>query len=121
MVTTDVFRRAIPWTRLLLETDTLPNRLSLDWRSRVSGGCAVAGMAAAVAAAFWPWALLVVAAALATIALLNWPFYSLCRANGGPIFAAGCFLLHGLYFTYATLTFATVVFLHRAGLLSRGP
>jgi GT2 family glycosyltransferase len=121
MIATDVVRRAIPWTRLLLATDSMSNRLSLDWRSRVSGGCAIAAVAAAAAAFIRPWSLLLVVAALATIALLNRSFYALCRAHGGPMFAAGCFVLHWLYFTYATLTFAAVVLLHRTRLLAGRP
>lgn len=40
---------------------------------------------------------------------MNRDFYVLCTRQGGLAFAAGSFLLHWLYFTYATLTFGAVV------------
>lgn len=108
MIMTDVFRRAVPWTRHMLATGTVPTRLNLDWRSRASGACAMVAAAAAVVAPFQPWALAPALACLAVILLVNRDFYALCNRQGGPAFAAGCFLLHWLYFVYATLTFAAV-------------
>ena len=109
MIITDIFRRAVPWTRHMLTRGTVSNRLNLDRRSRASGACAVLATAAALAVPFQPWALVPALACLITIFLLNHDFYALCNRQGGPAFAAGCFLLHCLYFTYATLTFAAVV------------
>lgn len=109
MITTDIFRRAVPWTQHMLAAGRMSKRLNLDWRSRASGGCAVLAAITALVAPFLPWALVPVLACLAAIFLLNRDFYALCSRQGGPAFAAGCFLLHWLYFTYATLTFAAVV------------
>jgi len=113
MVFTDIFRRAVPWTRHMLATGSSTTRLNLDWRSRASGACAVLAGAAALAAPFLPWAVVPLLACLVAIFLVNRDFYSLCARRGGPIFAAGCFVLHWLYFAYATLTFAVVTILHR--------
>jgi len=117
MIVTDIRQRAIPWTRLMLATGHVPRRLNVDGRSRASGLCAVLAAGATLLAPFQPWALVAALACLAALFLLNRGFYSLCRSTGGLAFAAGAFLLHWLYFTYATLAFAAVVVDHRV----RGP
>jgi glycosyltransferase involved in cell wall biosynthesis len=108
MIVTDVFRRAVPWTRLMLTAEKMPTRLNLDWKSRASGACAVVAAVAALVALFQPWALLVTFAGLVAIFLMNRDFYDLCARQGGLSFAAGSFMLHCLYFAYATLAFALV-------------
>lgn len=109
MIFTDVFRRAVPWTRHMLAMGNVTQRLNLDRRSRASGACAVLAGLAAVAAPFLPWALVPMLACLVAIVLMNRDFYALCTRQGGLAFAAGSFLLHWLYFTYATLVFGAVV------------
>jgi GT2 family glycosyltransferase len=109
MIFTDVFRRAVPWTRHMLAMGNVTQRLNLDWRSRASGACAVLAGLAALAAPFLPWAVVPMLACLAAILLMNHDFYALCTRQGGLAFAAGSFLLHWLYFAYATLTFAVLV------------
>jgi len=115
MIHTDVFRRAVPWTRHMLASGTVARRLNLDTRSRVSGVCAMAAALAVGLTPLFPWALVPAAACLLGLLVLNRGFYRLCRSRGGTGFAAGCFLLHWLYFLYATATFATVTLLHHAG------
>lgn len=113
MLFTDIFRRAVPWTRHMLANGRVTKRLNLDWRSRASGACAVLAAAAALVAPFQPWALVPAIGCLVSIFVLNRDFYTLCNRQGGPAFATGCFLLHWLYFTYATLTFTAVVIQNR--------
>lgn len=113
MVFTDIFRRAVPWTRHMLVHGHVTKRLNLDWRSRASGACAVLAAAAGLVASFLPWAWMLAIPCLAAILVMNRDFYALCTRQGGLAFAAGCFLLHWLYFTYATLTFAVVTLVHR--------
>lgn len=108
MIVTDVFQRAIPWTRQMLASGHVSRRLNLDWQSRASGVAAVVAAAATVVALVWPAALLVVVIGLAVLLVLNRGFYRLCCRRGGPAFAAGCVLLHWLYFVYATVAFAAV-------------
>jgi hypothetical protein len=114
MIMTDVWQRAVPWTRLMLDAKRMPKRLNLDWTSRVSGACAVAAAAAAAGGVFLPWALVPAIGCLAVMFSLNRGFYALCRKQGGVAFAAGSFLLHWIYFTYATLAFAATTMLHHA-------
>ncbi|MBM3955635.1 MAG: glycosyltransferase family 2 protein [Planctomycetes bacterium] len=108
MIVTDVFQRAIPWTRQMLASGHVSRRLNLDWKSRVSGVAAVVAAAATVAAAGHPGAMVVMLAGVVVLLVVNRGFYALCLRRGGPAFAAGCFLLHWLYFVYATVAFAVV-------------
>lgn len=116
MVMTDIFCRAIPWTRLIVKSHRLPATLNIEWGNRVSGALAVAAVAASIAAPFSPWPLpasLAAIACLLGLLALNLGFYLLCLRQGGPLFAAGSFLLHVLYYLYSSLTFAAVVLHHR--------
>lgn len=113
MIHTDVFRRAVPWTRLVLSAGGMPKRLSLDLRSRASGVLAVFAVASLVAGTIAPAALLAAVGFLAALLALNCDFYALCRRRHGLPFASGCFLLHWLYFTYAAIAFGAVHFLER--------
>lgn len=113
MIHTDVFRRAVPWTRLVLSAGSMPRRLSLDLRARASGVLAVLAVASLFAGAIAPAAFLASIAFLAALLALNLDFYALCRRRHGLPFASGCFLLHWLYFTYAAIAFAAVHFLER--------
>lgn len=113
MIVTDVFQRAIPWTRQMLESGHVSRRLNLDWESRVSGVAAVVAATATVVALIWPAALVVVVAGLAVLLVLNRGFYRLCWRRGGPVFTVGSVLLHWLYFCYATVAFAAVQLSYR--------
>lgn len=107
MVYTDVARRAVPWTRLMLHNRRMPASLAIDWRNRASGILASLGVAAAVAAAILaPWLWLAAAACAAGVFGLNARFYRLCRRKRGVSFAAACFALHYLFFVYSTVAFA---------------
>jgi len=112
MVFTDVYCRAIPWTRLILAHRHLPATLNTDWRSRASGMLAVVTVAAAVAAFQPAWAIPGVATAggcILGILLLNLGFYGLCLRRYGPVFAAAAAGLHLLFFGYSSLAFGSVV------------
>jgi GT2 family glycosyltransferase len=93
MVATDVLRRGVPWTRLVLEGGA-PEALNLGWRHRLS---ALAAVTAAVAAgARRPRSAL---GALAALVALNGRFYALLHRRGGASLAVagvGLHLVHHL-------------------------
>jgi GT2 family glycosyltransferase len=102
---TDIARRALPWSRLVLESGHAPNDLNLTTEQRVSA--ALVGFAAASA----PFGVLrlellgLPAAALLAVAFLNRPLYAFLRRHGGNRFAALCIALHFLYYLYSGLTY----------------
>lgn len=111
MVFTDVFRRAVPWTRLILESGEVPATLNLDWGNRACGAAAVlSAMAIPAAVVSGRWEILAgVPVLLSVMAWMHGDFYRLCLRRRGPLFALASFGLHGLFYVYSTLTFAAVV------------
>jgi GT2 family glycosyltransferase len=98
MVRADVLYRAVPWTRLMLEVDAMPNDLNLAREQRLSLALvAVAGACAVLALRDVRW-LGPVGAALATVAFMNRRLYAFFRRERGLAFALACFPLHLLYY-----------------------
>lgn len=114
MIHTDVFRRAVPWTRMSLKVGRLPASLATDWSSRTCGIAAMSAVflaALAVAAPGWMTVPAAIAAAscIAVLFALNFAFYDLCRRRRGVPFAAAACILHLLFFVYSSVTFGVVV------------
>lgn len=111
----DIFYRAIPWTRLILETRNLPRDLNLTHRAQLSA--ALVGMMllalgllplAAVGAIGWASPGVLVAALVAVVAALvglNWHVYSWFARRRGWLFAAGAALAHWVYYFYSGAVF----------------
>lgn len=112
MVITDVVHRATPWTQLSRNRLAFPPTLSLDWRGRSSGVCAVI-LAVCLAVLIvcdlkesaTAWVALACGFALI---VMNIDFYRLCLRNRGIKFAASSIVLHWFYLVYSSLTFGAV-------------
>ena len=92
MVRTDLFRRGVPWLRLILEGRADAAALNLTWRHRIGTGASVllvAGLARRN--------LRLVSTALATLAVVDADFYALLLRRGGPRVAAAGLPLHVLH------------------------
>jgi GT2 family glycosyltransferase len=116
MVRTDVLRRAVPWSRLVLETGRLPDDLNLRYAQRWS--VALVGLAAILVplALIRPAALLAAAGALAASVVLNRDLFAFFARARGPGFAAACVPLHWLHYLASGLSFLGVwVALRRRG------
>jgi glycosyltransferase involved in cell wall biosynthesis len=105
MIRTDVFCRAIPWTRLILRDASLPNDLNVRASQRVC--VALSGLlAACLAVSPWmPVLLAPAAAATLGIAWVNRDFYSWLARRKGWSFALRAIPLHILYFFYSGVAF----------------
>jgi glycosyltransferase involved in cell wall biosynthesis len=108
MVRTDVCCRAIPWTRLILETGSAPDDLNLRAGQRASVAAAGIAVMSALLTAWRGEAAFVCAAALLTVLALNRSLYAFFLRHRGARFAAGAFLLHLLYYLYGGLTYVYV-------------
>jgi glycosyltransferase involved in cell wall biosynthesis len=107
MVRSDIFDRALPWTRLILSSSRIPNDLNVSTSQRVSAAlvAAAAGLAGAspIFDAVPPTlAIFPLAAALC----INHRFYVFLAARGGWTFAVGAVVLHLAYYLYSMLAFA---------------
>lgn len=113
MVLSDIFDRALPWTRLILRSSRLPNDLNVSVSQRVSAAMVIAALVLAGACplvAGIPPALAALPLALAL--LINRDFYSFLAARRGWKFAAGAIVLHLGCYLYSTLAFAAGAAVH---------
>jgi glycosyltransferase involved in cell wall biosynthesis len=108
VIHTDIFRRAIPWTKLLLSQGTLPNDLNLRMENRVS---AIAAWSLLLLLIFGAANLPLLGAALVPVAVLlacNWALYRLFHRRRGFLFSLGAIGLHWLHYLYSCAIFVIV-------------
>lgn len=106
LVMTDIFCRAIPWARWMLQERRLASDLNLDWRNRLGAALAVSALLDLLIALFWPWAGIGALATLASLVWLNADLYRFFAQHGGWRFAVGAAGLHILYLLYSSTAFA---------------
>ncbi len=108
---TDIWRRALPWTRLILRSSTLPDHLNVAVSERIAGISvfSLVGIATALLVS-GHWALALAPLAAAVPVSVN--FYRFIANKRGWAFAAGVVPLHLAYYVYSCLAFATGVLLH---------
>lgn len=92
MLETDLFRRGVPWLRLILERRADSATLNLSWRHRVGAGATVV-----LVAALARRNLRLAATALAVLPLVDGEFYALLLRRGGPKMLAAGVPLHALH------------------------
>ncbi len=113
----DIWLRAIPWTRLILETRNLPLDLNLTHSAQLSAGLVgllmlgLLLLPSVLAGFFNSWiSLPVLTAAVAVIILLllmlNLRVYAWFVARRGVLFTAGAVLVHWSYYFYSGCVFA---------------
>lgn len=113
LIHTEIFRRAIPWSRLIISSgDGIPNDLNVG----------MAEQARAVVAAVFLLSILIFLAGFISLPLLIVPVLLMLFANreiaqffnrrGGPVFACGAILFHQIYYLYSASAFAWVLLEH---------
>ncbi len=106
LLTTDILRRAWPWSRLILEENARIYDLNLRTLDRISAALAWVALASLVLScfsrAFLPGAPL----ALLVVFLLNRPFYGFLTKRRGYWFALRSFAMSVLYYLYSSCVFA---------------
>lgn len=111
---TDIFRRALPWSRLMIAREGLTDDLNTGPGERrkalVAGLLLVAFLGLPFYWVAWPAAGLLAGSAL----MLNWRFALFLRENGGTAFAAKGLIFHQVYYIYAAATFAWSLFEYHA-------
>ncbi|MGC8792503.1 MAG: glycosyltransferase [Bryobacteraceae bacterium] len=98
MVRTDIFDRALPWTRLILRQRRMPADLNLRWRHRFSVALWTLAVALAPIAFCRPVAALVAFASASLAAGLNADFYRFLAVRRGWWFALRAVPAHGVHF-----------------------
>ncbi len=109
-VQTDMFKRALPWSRLMIGREGVTNDLNTGnaekLRAVVAWLLAFAVLSLPFALSNWTW---VVALAIVALAV-NIPLAKFFNRMGGPWFAAKCMAYHQFYYMYASGIFAWALF-----------
>jgi glycosyltransferase involved in cell wall biosynthesis len=119
----DIFLRAVPWTRLILKSGTLPSDLNLTFGARLSAalvGLLAVGLLAVPLAVFGLLPFLTLgrlAVAIGVLAILlfalNWNVYSWFAARRGWFFALRAALAHWTYYFYSGVVFVVCSLEHK--------
>lgn len=107
---TDIYRRALPWARLMITREGLGNELNTGSAERVRALVALLLLLSLPALLFWPhlWPVTLVLAAAAVLG--NWDLARFFYRNGGLAFAAKSLLYHQLYYVYSATVYVWCLF-----------
>jgi glycosyltransferase involved in cell wall biosynthesis len=108
MIRTDIFCRAVPWTRLILESNKAPHDLNLKGGQRLSVVLAGLSYLFLFLAPFRLELLELSAGTLAVVIVLNRELYAFFFRQRGFFFTSACIPLHLLYYLYSGATFLYV-------------
>ncbi|HMF54804.1 MAG TPA: glycosyltransferase [Pyrinomonadaceae bacterium] len=106
LLRTDIFNRALPWSKLILEEDGMINDLNLRVRDRVSAALVWLAVSLLVLSYFSIAFFAGMLATLTAILLLNLPFYRFLKERRGRLFALRSFGMLSLYYFYSASVFA---------------
>ena len=115
MLTTDIFCRAVPWSRLLLNRQDDNEHLNVTTTERLKAVLAGLFWLSLALALRWPQALLATGGLLIAAWLVNASFFRLVRRRNGLLHMLAAVLLHQLYYLYSTLTYVWCVAEHQLG------
>ena len=108
LLRSDIFERAVPWTRLIVDTRCLPDDLNVRWSQRVSALLALALVAVLPAGMLRVSAVPYLWAALAlwlSIVAGNLSFYRFLASKRGLLFAVMAMPFHFAYLVYSAVVF----------------
>lgn len=108
MARSDLFDRAIPWSRLMLFGRGLSAELNLGWRNRLSAALTAMIWLGLLVAPFAPVLLVVAAVSCIFFIVVNREFLFLVRRCAGDKAAVAAIAFHILHFTSALAGFAWV-------------
>jgi cellulose synthase/poly-beta-1,6-N-acetylglucosamine synthase-like glycosyltransferase len=88
LVHSEIFDRAMPWTRLILASGRMPDDLNLKWSGRVAVASACGFGAALIASPWSPFARFAAVAFAAVEVAVDLPLAKFLQRARGPVFAA---------------------------------
>jgi GT2 family glycosyltransferase len=119
LIVTDLWRRAVPWTELMLRDRRMVNDLNVRTRDRVSVVAVFVALGGLAAGLVVPAAAIVAALSLAVLLALNASFLSYLVRHRGLWFAAQSVPLYCLYLLICGIGFGIGLVRHLAGRGSR--
>ncbi|MDQ6938860.1 MAG: glycosyltransferase [Verrucomicrobiota bacterium] len=108
VIYTDIFRRAVPWTRLLLSENSLPNDLNLRLENRLSALAVWSLLFLLIASAMHHQLLPAILLPWAILLMCNFGLYRLFLHRGGVFFSLGAISLHWLHYLYSSTAFVVL-------------
>jgi GT2 family glycosyltransferase len=112
LIRTDIFNRALPWSRLILERGGMINDLNLRLSERVCVMLVGAAITLLLLSYFSTLLFVAAAGSLATVFVLNLPLYRFFRRHRGTGFAIRSFIVQLLYYLYSGIVFALSCCIH---------
>ena len=105
MIRTDITCRALPWSRLIQQSQDIPQDLNIEQGQKVS--VVLVGLACIflIVAVAWPEAVALSALAIAGVVFLNRKLYAFFLRQRGILFATACVPLHLLYYFYSGVSY----------------
>lgn len=114
MIYSDIFDRALPWTRLIKAEHEIPRDLNLQSSNRISAALCWLLLGTFFFALFQSWAWLAAFGLVVALLLLNCGLYRFLWRKRGFYFTLRALPLHWLYYLYSSAAFAYVWFLEPA-------
>jgi glycosyltransferase involved in cell wall biosynthesis len=105
LIKTDVMRRGVPWTRLILRSGTMPDALNVTSSQRASVLLDILAVFAVLIGFWQPVALAAAAVLWTVVAVLNRSLYQFFYAERGLWFVLRAVPLHWLYLGYCGVAF----------------
>src|SRR5690606_37001461 len=105
VVRTDIFQRALPWSRIMLKQEQVLDDLNVGTFERLRAVCAgltVLMIAAVAVGLLSPWWLI---PALLTTLTGNWHLFRLFNRRRGLAFAVAALAFHQVYYLYSSAVF----------------
>ena len=112
LVRSDVLRRAVPWTWLLMRESSIRPDLNLRRRHRLAGATACALWLSLPMVPVFRSAAVVSACSACLLVLVDRGLWGFFRSNRGTGFATAGMVWHWVYYAYSTLAFAAGVGLY---------
>jgi GT2 family glycosyltransferase len=114
LLRTDIFHRAIPWSRLMMREGKVLNDLNVGMQHRLSAVAAVCLIVALLISRWAPLSALAIGLmAAAGFVALNLGLLCLFLRRGGVRFALTAVALHFIYYLYSSAAFIFVVVQHK--------
>jgi len=104
----DIFYRAIPWARLILDSGGMVNDLNLKKSQRISAALVGLALLAALLSLFKPGFIYITCFALLAVCAINSELYRFFIHRRGLKFGLVAIALHFLYYLYSTMAFLYV-------------
>jgi hypothetical protein len=103
LIVSDIFHRAIPWTRFAMAFGGIKNDLNTTYSARISASAVTLAILLAGVFAQTPFAAISTFVLLGIALSLNFSFYLFMYRQRGFIFALGSILWHWFYFVYSSI------------------